>query len=120
VSSRAWQLRVGDILEAISSIQRLTRGMTFAEFAADEAIIKAVLYNFIIIGEASANVPIDVQSRDTDIPWQLMSDMRNVMAHEYFQVNLRLIWGTVQNNLPILVPQLQALLTSKPQARNIG
>lgn len=115
MSSREWQLRVQDILDAITSVQRLTAGMTFAEFADDEAISKAVLYNFIIIGEASANVPDDVQSRYSDIPWRLMSDMRNVMAHEYFQVNLRLTWGTVQNNLPMLVPQLQNLLESEQE-----
>lgn len=110
MSSKEWQVRVQDILDAIASIQRLTAGITFAEFANEEAIAKAVLYNFIIIGEASANVPAAVQSRYADIPWRLMSDMRNVMAHEYFQVNLRLTWGTAQNNLPMLVPQLQKLL----------
>jgi uncharacterized protein with HEPN domain len=113
VSSRGWQVRVQDILDAIDSIQRLTTGITFVEFANQEAIAKAVLYNFIIIGEAAAKVPADVQSCYVDIPWRLMSDMRNVMAHEYFQVNLRLTWGTVQNNLPMLVPQLQALLESE-------
>ena len=113
MSSREWQVRVQDILDAIASVQRLTAGMTFTEFADDEAIAKAILYNFIIIGEASANVPTEVQSRYADIPWRLMSDMRNVMAHEYFQVNLRLTWGTVQNNLPMLVPQLQSLLESE-------
>jgi uncharacterized protein with HEPN domain len=115
VSSREWHLRVQDILDAIASTQQLTAGMTFDDFAANEAIAKAVLYNFIIIGEASANVPTDVQSRDPDMPWRLMSDMRNVMAHEYFQVNLRLIWGTIQNNLPPLVTRLQTLLEQKDE-----
>ena len=103
-------MRVQDILDAIASVQRLTAGLTFVEFTADEAIAKAVLYNFMIIGEASANIPTDIQSRYTHIPWRLMSDMRNVMAHEYFQVNLRLTWSTAQSNLPTLVLQLQNLL----------
>lgn len=114
MSSRAWQQRIHDILDAIASVQRLTNRLTFAEFAEDEAIAKAVLYNFIIIGEASTNVPPEIQSRYAEIPWRLMSDMRNIMAHEYFQVNLRLTWGTVQNNLPMLVPQLQHVLESEP------
>jgi uncharacterized protein with HEPN domain len=110
VSSREWQLRVQDILDAIASTQRLVAGMTFDEFAINEAIVKAVLYNFIIIGEASASISPNIQSRYPNIPWRLMSDMRNVMAHEYFQINLRLTWGTIQNNLPPLVIQLQNLL----------
>ena len=115
VSSRAWHLRVHDILGAIASIQRLTAGMTFDEFAADEAISKAVLYNFMIIGEASANVPADIQDRYSEIPWRLMSDMRNVMAHEYFQVNLRLAWGTIQSNLLPLVTRLQNLFEQREE-----
>ncbi|NJL39481.1 MAG: DUF86 domain-containing protein [Leptolyngbyaceae cyanobacterium SM1_4_3] len=87
MSSREWQLRVQDILDAIASTQRLVAGMTFDEFAINEAIVKAVLYNFIITGEASASISPNIQSRYPGIPWSLMSDMRNVMAHEYFQVN---------------------------------
>ena len=44
-----------------------------------------------------------------------MSDMRNVMAHEYFQVNLRLTWGTIQSNLPPLITRLQNLLEQKEE-----
>ncbi len=110
MSSRVWQQRVQDILDAIASIQRLTAEMTFTEFVDNEAITKAVLYNFIVIGEAAGNVPAYVQDQHPDIPWRLMNDMRNIMAHEYFQVNLRLTWGTIQRNLPMVVPQLQKLL----------
>ncbi|NJN91647.1 MAG: DUF86 domain-containing protein [Leptolyngbyaceae cyanobacterium SL_5_14] len=109
MSSREWHLRVQDILNAIASIQRLTAEMTFDEFSADEAIVKAVLYNFTVIGEASASISINIQSRYPGIPWRLMSDMRNVIAHEYFQVDLSLTWNTIQNNLPPLATQLQNL-----------
>lgn len=110
MSSRGWQLRIQDILAAITSIQRQTAGVTFGEFQANEILAKAVLYDFIIIGEASANVPVEIQSRYDQIPWRLMTDMRNVMAHEYFQVNLMFTWRTIQNNLPPLALQLQDLL----------
>jgi uncharacterized protein with HEPN domain len=53
VSSREWQQRVHDILDAIASIHRLTAGITFQDFEDDEAIAKTVLYNFVIIGKAS-------------------------------------------------------------------
>ena len=49
---------------------------------------------------------------DSDIG-RLMSDMRNVIAHEYFQVNLRILWNTVQNNLPPLIAQIQELVERK-------
>jgi len=113
VSSRRWQLRVEDILQAISAIQQRTNGLTFAEFQTNDMLVESVLYKFIIIGEASANIPEEIQSLHPEVPWRLMSDMRNIIAHEYFRVNLTIVWGTIQNNLPLLIEPLQRLLTSE-------
>ncbi len=108
--SRDWQLRVGDIVNAIASIQQRTAGMSFEEFTENETVAKAVLYDFVVIGEAAINIPTEVQVKYPDIPWRFMSDMRNVIAHEYFQVNLRIVWNTARNNLPPLTASLNALL----------
>lgn len=113
MSSRAWQFRVRDIINAINSIEQRTIEMTYEEFAANETLFKSVLYDFIIIGEASRNIPAEIQSRYTQIPWRLMNDMRNIVAHEYFQVNLMLTWRTIQNNLSPLKLQLLDLLENK-------
>lgn len=110
VSSRDWRLRVQDILAAIVGIQRFVAGKTLEDVEADEIIARAVLYNFVVIGEASRNIPVDLQSCFPEIPWRLMNDMRNVVAHEYFQVDIRRVWVTIQDDLPLLVPQLQELL----------
>ena len=72
----------------ISAIEQRTKGITFEEFTKNQTNIKAVLYDFIIIGEATRNVPKEIQSRYPLIPWRLMAGMRNVATHEYFQVNL--------------------------------
>ena len=112
--SREWPLRVQDILDAITRIQRSTVGMSFEDFRGiEEIILQGILYNFIIIGEASVNVDDGIKSRYPQIPWRLMGDMRNVMAHEYFQVNQRLVWNTIQNHLPPLVPLLEELLAQE-------
>ena len=113
MSSRAWQFRVQDIIDAITSIEQRTAKMTYEKFAANETVVKSVLYDFIIIGEASRNIPAKIQSCYSQIPWRLMSDMRNIIAHEYFQVNLILTWRTIQNNLPSLKIQLLELLESE-------
>jgi uncharacterized protein with HEPN domain len=114
--SRDWRLRLQDILESITEIERRTRGMTFEEFAKNQTTIKAVLYDFIIIGEATRNIPNEIQSRYPLIPWRLMEGMRNVATHEYFQVNLIRVWATIKEDLPLLVPQLQELLDSEISA----
>ena len=114
--SRDWRLRLQDILESIREIERRTKGMTFEEFAKNQTTIKAVLYDFIIIGEATRNVQKEIQSRHPLIPWRLMGGMRNVATHEYFQVNLSRVWATIQEDLPTLVPQLQEVLKSETEA----
>ncbi len=97
-------------MDAITSIHHRITGMSFEEFAEDETVAKAVLYDFVVIGEAAINIPTELQVKYPDIPWRLMSDMRNVVAHEYFQVNLRIVWNTAQNNLPPLIALLEALI----------
>ena len=108
--SRKWQIRIQDILDAISEIDRRTNSITFADFLDNEILIKSVLYDFIIIGEATRNIPPEIQSRYPLIPWRLMIGMRNVATHEYFQVNLSRVWATIKQDLPVLVPQLQEIL----------
>ncbi|GEA27103.1 hypothetical protein MiAbW_01663 [Microcystis aeruginosa NIES-4325] len=112
MSSRAAKERIQDILNAIDSIQSRTADMSFNQFSQDETIVKAVLYDLIVIGEAAINIPADVQALAPELPWRLMSDMRNIMAHEYFQVNLRITWSTIQNNLSPLMKPLQQLQAS--------
>ncbi|HAX80663.1 MAG TPA: DUF86 domain-containing protein [Cyanobacteria bacterium UBA11372] len=108
--SRDWRLRIQDILQSIAEIEQRTSGITFEEFERNKTIVKAVLYDFVIIGEATRNVSNEIQSRYPLIPWRLMGGMRNVVSHEYFQVNLSRVWQTIQDDLPSLVPQLQEVL----------
>jgi uncharacterized protein with HEPN domain len=115
VSSRTWQARAQDILNAIQAITVQTAGMSFEDFAQQDMVVKAVLYDFIVIGEASANIPTEIQQRYPELPWRSMKDMRNVAAHEYFQVDLPTIWRTIQQSLPPLVEPLQQLLNVESQ-----
>ena len=90
--------------------------MEFEDFMANRTIVKAVLYDLGIIGEAARNIPSDIQSRYPKIPWRLMGDRRNVIFHEYFQMELKIVWRTIQNNLPLLGLQLQEVLESETEA----
>ncbi|TYQ26390.1 DUF86 domain-containing protein [Pseudanabaena sp. UWO310] len=52
--------------------------MAFEEFGKNKMVVQSVLYNFVIIGEASVNIPDEIQTLDPTIPWRNMSDMRNL------------------------------------------
>lgn len=108
--SRNWKMRIGDILECISRIQRYTKGLDFDEFELDDKTIDSVLRNLEIIGEASRHVPREIQARYSDLPWVEMTTMRNIVIHEYHGVNLKIIWTTIKNDLPPLIPRLKEIL----------
>lgn len=110
MSSRSPQERIQDILSNITQIRRFVEGMSFEEFSQDERTIKAVLYDLAIIGEAAAAVPPEVTAQYPETPWNRMRGMRNVLVHEYFQANLEIVWETIQQDLPLLEPQMQRVL----------
>lgn len=110
MSSRNWLVRIQDILDSTCTIRDCAAGLTFETFCENKVIVKAVLYDYMIIGEASKHIPEDIKKRYPEIPWRLMGDMRNVVTHEYFQVRLKLIWQGINNDIPLLIEQLQNLL----------
>jgi uncharacterized protein with HEPN domain len=108
--SRNWKIRIADILESVHRIQRYTKGMTYDQFEDDEKTVDSVLRNLEIIGEASRHVPREIKDRHKDLPWVEMNTMRNIVVHEYHGVNLKIIWQTINEDLPPLLPQLDKLL----------
>jgi uncharacterized protein with HEPN domain len=106
---RNWDLRISDIIEAIEKILEYVEGMAFKQFADDRKTIDAVVRNFIIIGEAASHLPDDFIEQHPDLPWREMRDMRNIVVHEYFGVDTLIIWETVKNNLPPILPLLRDL-----------
>lgn len=108
--SRNWQNRVQDILNAITEIEHFVDGMTFDDFQADAKTVRAVLYDMAIIGEAIRAVPSDVEVSHPEIPWDDVRGMRNIVIHEYFQVNLTIVWQTIQEDLIPFALSLRQLL----------
>jgi len=110
VSPRRWQERIQDILDAIAEIQEFTRGLRCDDFKSNGVIIRAVEMNFIIIGEAASQIPDEVEEQYPAIPWNQMRAMRNRIAHVYFKVDEKMMWETIQNDLPALISELEKLL----------
>ena len=106
---RDWRLRVTNILDAIAVIQEFTNGMDYEAFVHDRKTVDAVLRNLTVIGEAATYVPEDVITLHPEVPWREMRDMRNVVVHAYFGVNPRIVWDTIQMNLPPLIDLLEHL-----------
>ncbi|MFW6118906.1 MAG: DUF86 domain-containing protein [Planctomycetota bacterium] len=110
MSRKDWRARVEDILESIANLQGFVEDMTYEEFAADTKTVRAAAYEIMIIGEAAAHVPQEARSRFPRIPWDEMQGIRNIVVHEYFRVDLEILWQTITHDLPPLVPVLKGIL----------
>lgn len=107
---RDWKFRITDILEALQDSLEITRGLDYETFRQDKRTLKAVLYNLAVIGEAARKVPEEIVVRYPAIPWREMGDMRNVVIHEYFGIDSKILWETIKNELPPLENRLKAIL----------
>lgn len=107
---RDWKFRIADILEAVQDSLEITRGMDYEAFHQDKKTMKAVLYNLAVIGEAARKVPEEVTARYPAIPWREMGDMRNVVIHEYFGIDMKILWETIKNELPPIENRLKDIL----------
>ena len=107
---KKWKFRLRNIIEAIERIEEYTQGMSYDDFRSDQKTIDAVVRNFMIIGEASRLVTEHVEDAYPDVPWLVMSDMRNVLVHEYDRVEIEVIWDTIRTDLPTVVGPLNKIL----------
>ncbi len=111
--TRDVRLYLQDIIDSIEKIQRYTGNMTIKEFENNDMAIDAVVRNFEIIGEATGHLPDEMYVQYPEIPWYKMKAMRNIMAHEYFRVDLDIIWDTARDSLPPLVEEIKRILLNQ-------
>ena len=117
--------RLPDYLEHIqqAAIDALSfvDGLAKEDFLADNRTQQAVIMSLIIIGEAATKImdgyTAFIQAH-SEVPWRSMRNMRNHMAHGYYDINLDIVWDTVQEWLPELLKQLPSVLQEPDQARN--
>ena len=107
MSKRSLELLVEDIWESIEKIERYTEGMTQDNFQSDEKTTDAVVRNFEIIGEAAGRLPEDFTSRYSEIEWVKIIGLRNRIVHEYFGVDLQIIWQILKKDIPAFKASLK-------------
>lgn len=107
---RKWKFRLRHVIEAIQRIEQYTGGISFEQFSIDTKTFDAVVRNLTVIGEAARHVPDEVESAFPDMPWSEMRALRNILTHEYDRIDVRIIWDTIRDDLPPLVPMLEKVL----------
>jgi len=100
--------RLEDILEAIEQIEKyLQQGKS--AFESDELIQVWMIHYLQIIGEAARSTSTELKQKYPDIPWVAIVGFRNLVVHEYFRVDLNVVWDVVENDLPELKRQIEKM-----------
>jgi uncharacterized protein with HEPN domain len=105
---------LADNVRAAKTIRRFVHGVSREQFIANEENYEAVNRKFEIIGEAARHLSPQMRAGFPDIPWTLVTATRNILIHDYDDVNLNVVWNTAQNDLPALIAKIDAYLAQHP------
>jgi len=100
------------IRDAIAQIEEYVKGKSVAAFRRDRLLQDGVIRQLSIIGEAARHVSVGLQQSNSDVPWSDVIGMRNLLSHDYIEVDVDEVWKTVQDDLPILRDQIAQILDS--------
>lgn len=110
MSERDFRLYCEDILDSGHAIFQFVKGMSFEEFCKDRKTCSAVIREFEIIGEATSKLPDELKQRPSDVEWQDIKDFRNLLTHEYFGVDLEIVWEIIKDDLPLLISEVKEIM----------
>ena len=98
------------MLEAIDIIIQRTSGMTLEALTSDKVLFGGIVYYTMIIGEAAYKLSREFVNLHPEMPWQDIADMRHHLVHGYYQVDSRIVWAVIQNDLQPLREQIEKYL----------
>ncbi|GAA5166053.1 DUF86 domain-containing protein [Viridibacterium curvum] len=107
-SRRNENLYLADIVQAAREIETYTT-LSKEDFLADRMRQRAVIQCFEVIGEASKKLAPEFRGENAHIPWRYMAAFRDKLIHDYFEVDLQLVWATARQEIPALIVQLEQL-----------
>lgn len=99
-----------DMIQAAKEVEEMLENHDLASFLADRVLLRALERGVEIIGEAARRVSSSFMDAHPEIPWRQIIGQRNILAHEYGQIDYELLYNTATNDLPALTVMLDKLL----------
>jgi uncharacterized protein with HEPN domain len=99
-----------DMLEAAREVETMLGHHDLAAFLADRMLLRAIERSVEILGEVARRVSVTYQLAHPEMPWRKIIGQRNILAHEYGQIDHAVLYKTAAEDIPVLCKQLQALL----------
>jgi uncharacterized protein with HEPN domain len=103
-------IRLRHMLDAAHEAFEFVQGQTRVDLDSDRKLVLALVKDIEIIGEAGYQVSQTTRDRLPGIPWDDIIGMRHRLVHAYFDINLDILWQTVQGDLPLLIAELERVL----------
>jgi uncharacterized protein with HEPN domain len=99
-----------DIVNAANRVLQFAEGLDKSALATNEEKQSAMLYQIIVMGEATKRLSLEFRNQHPQIPWKDIAGMRDILAHQYDRVNLNTLWDAIQIDIPELLTLLEPLL----------
>jgi uncharacterized protein with HEPN domain len=109
-SNRDYRDYLLDIDYSLKQVEKFVDGFDLNSFSSDDKTIYAVIRALEIIGEATKNISQKFKKEHGEIPWKKLADMRNILIHEYFGVNKKVVWQIIKRDIPDVKNKMQELL----------
>lgn len=119
-NKRQFYFYLDDMLKSMTRITEYISNKKFADFKKDYMLVDAVVRNFEIIGEASRNIPPEIQKKHPEIPWKKMYSLRNLIIHEYFGIDHEMLWEIASVSLPQNIQDLEKIIENLRKKRSIN
>lgn len=104
--------RLEHILMAIDNVFEFLQDKEYEDLSNDKLLFFGVVKNIEIVGEAANHLTNELQNQHPEIDWPSVVGMRNVLVHDYYNINPRIAWTTATKNFPVLREQIESILST--------
>ena len=100
---------INDLIQSCEDILSFTEGMSYSDFVSDKKTVNAVIRSLEVIGEATKNLPESFRSNYPDVSWKQMAGMRDKLIHNYFGIDIQMVWQAVEKHIPHILALIREI-----------